>query len=229
MQTTARQSRLLGPVSAVAVLVFCAALYLLVPPDILRGLTRENGFFEIGSAVGWFLLAAMLAILAIVRRPHRLYALSAVITALLGMRELDFHKLFTTDSILKTNYYFKVSAPLGEKLAGAAVALGIVLLVAYYVVRYGPIFLRRLRGRGSAAITVAFGLGLLAFSKLVDRSVSVLKDDMHVRVTEWQVHLQTAFEEPLEFFLPLIMLLVVWQHVRDAPAPAAAHVPANAK
>jgi hypothetical protein len=211
-----RHSRFTGTVAAGIAIALCTSLYLLVPPPTLRDWIKEDGFFEIGSAAIWFAAAAVLAALSAYRSPRALFAASAVITFLFGARELDWHKAFTTDSLLKSNYYLKSSAPLAEKLIAGVVVLAIALVVGYVVVRYGMRFLKRLASLYPPALTLAHALVLLVLTKLIDRSVNVLKDDWQLAVPERLMHLQAAFEEPLEFFVPLIVLLAIWQYAGDA-------------
>lgn len=130
---------------------------------------------------------------------------------LFGARELDWHKAFTTDSVLKSNYYLKSAAPLTEKLIAGAVVLLIFALVIYYLACYLRPFLQGLLRRSPPAISIACTFVLLAFTKVVDRSVSVLEVDYGVRVPEWVERLQTALEEPLEFFIPILILLALYQ------------------
>lgn len=229
MQTSSNHLSLLkktraGPAAVILAMLFSLILFVAVPPDILDAWTEEDGLFEMGSAAGWFIVSAILLYLSSRRESRPLFLLSAMITSLFGMRELDWHKAFTTDSLLKTNYYLKTAAPLGEKLLAASIVLVIFLLLGYYVFRYGAAFFRQLFAARPAAITFACFILLLVFTKIVDRSVSVLKDDLGIDVTPWLIHLQTAFEEPLEFFLPFIVLLAAYQYVHaQSPITDTAH------
>src|SRR5699024_7648304 len=112
----------------------------------------------------------------------------------------------------------KTPAPLGEKLVAGAVVLAIAVLLVYFLARHGVSFLRQLRSMQPGALTLAHGLGLLVLSKVIDRSVSVLEDDMNMDVADWFVQFQAAFEEPLEFFLPIMVLLAVWQYMGGSDA-----------
>jgi len=198
-----------GVILSLLAILGCFGMLAFVPYPTLLGWTREDAFFEVGSVVGYWLGA--LACLALMRRDARLFGLSAILVFLLGARELDWHKAFTTDSLLKSNYYLKSAAPMSEKVIAGIVVLCIFALAIYYLARYAGPFLRALRARRAPAISIACVFGLLGFTKVVDRSVSVLKDDYAVRVPEWAVQLQTALEEPLEFFIPVLILLALYQ------------------
>jgi|HigsolmetaAR202D_1030399.scaffolds.fasta_scaffold06347_2 hypothetical protein len=196
-------------VLSILAIIGCLAMLALVPYPTLLDWTREDAFFEMGSVVGYWL--AMVIALLMARRDPKLFTLSAVLLFLFGARELDWHKAFTTDSVLKSNYYLKSAAPLTEKLIAGAVVLLIFALVIYYLACYLRPFLQGLLRRSPPAISIACTFVLLAFTKVVDRSVSVLEVDYGVRVPEWVERLQTALEEPLEFFIPILILLALYQ------------------
>lgn len=184
-------------------------LMLLLPLDELKHWTSEEGLFEQASWVVYFVVAA--TCLFLVRDDARLYGTSAVVVLAMGARELDLHRRFTTDSMLKSRYYLKVQAPLIEKLLAGAVVLALTAVVLYMLVRYLPLLLRRLRERSPAAITLATSFGVLVLTKIADRLPDVMRHDFGAVVPAWLLHLQAVFEEPLESTLPLLFLLAIVQ------------------
>lgn len=196
-----------------------SSLFTMVSPPTLEAWTGEAGFFEIGSAVGWFMLAIVLLALALAGIDRRLSVPSGIIVLAFGMRELDWHKAFTADSILKSNYYLDPPAPLLEKAISATVVLGLLSLLGYLVVTFAFPLLRALRRYDVGAVTLLNGVSLLIFSKLVDRSVAVASDDWGWLLPAWAGHLQRAVEEPLEFFLPIFFALALWQFLLAQQQP----------
>lgn len=220
------RSPYLGFWLTLATVMLCSVLFIAVSPATLEVWTGEAGFFEIGSAVGWFTLAAVLAVLAFAGIDRRFSVPAGIILLAFGMRELDWHKAFTADSMLKSNYYLELPAPLLETAISAAVVLGLLSLLSYLVVTFARPLLHALRRREAGAMTLANGIVLLVFSKLVDRSLSVAGDDWGWLLPAWATHLQRAVEEPLEFFLPIFFALALGQYLlaeqrRRHPSPPA--------
>ncbi len=192
-----------------AVFALGCLLMLLLPLDELKRWTSEEGLFEQGSWVVYFVVAAVC--LFLMREDPRLYATSAVVVLAMAARELDLHRRFTTDSMLKSRYYLKVQAPLIEKLIAGAVVLALTAVVLYMLVRYLPLLLRRLRERSPAAITLATSFVVLVLTKIADRLPDLVRHDFGAVVPAWLLHLQAVFEEPLESTIPLLFLLAIVQ------------------
>lgn len=192
-----------------AVFALGCLLMLLLPLDELKRWTSEEGLFEQASWVLYFVVAAVC--LFLIREDPRLYATSAVVVLAMGARELDLHRRFTTDSMLKSRYYLKVQAPLIEKLIAGAIVLALTAVVLYMLVRYLPLLLRRLRERSAAAITLATSFGVLVLTKIADRLPDLMRHDFGAVAPAWLLHLQAVFEEPLESTIPLLFLLAIVQ------------------
>ena len=199
-----------------ALFVCSLSLMLLLPLDTFRQLTSEEGFFEQGSWIGY--LVAGVACLLLVRREPRLYGPSAIVIFAMCARELDWHRRFTTDSLLKSRYYLKVQAPLVEKLLAGAVVLALTAVVVYLLVRYRRPFVAALRLRVPVAMTLATAALLLLFTKIADRLPGILKEDYAARLPDWAARLDMVLEEPMEFAVPLLFLLAIAQ-ARLAQAP----------
>ena len=157
------------PYLAVAVALAVAAIGVLsaypFTEDRLNALTKEDGWIEVTTAALY--LAAVVALLASWRLDARFFAHSAFIVGLLGARELDLHKAFTTDSVLTTRFFFRDHVGLQEKLVAGAVVLVLAVIVLAYL-RYW----RRLRDglvrRSPAAVSVALMIVMLPGTKFLD-------------------------------------------------------------
>ena len=93
-----------------AYVALLALLAVLLPEHVFERAFSERGPFEQLSIVGWLLVA--LVVLLRIRPLGRRAAAFALLCVLLAAREADWHKAFTTDSLLKTGYYRDVAAPL---------------------------------------------------------------------------------------------------------------------
>jgi hypothetical protein len=196
---------------SVLALAGCLLMFLLVPIEDLRDWTREDAFFEIGSIAGYWIAALACLILAARGRGVRFHAGTTLLLFLLGARELDWHKKFTTASILKLNYYFKLQVPAAERLIALVIVIGILAFSFYYIARYLPPLIRRLRSGDAAAISVCCAVVILIFSKIMDRLVNILKDDYSLSIPIWLEKLQLSLEEPLELLIPVLVILALYQ------------------
>ncbi|HEX7054802.1 MAG TPA: hypothetical protein VF211_12825 [Burkholderiales bacterium] len=206
---------------AVALVAFLASLLLMLvlPLETFRRWTSEEGFFEQASWIGYLAAGALCLLMA--RRDPRLYLPCSVVLLAMCARELDWHRRFTTDSFLKSRYFLKVQAPLAEKLIAGAVVLALTALVLYLVVRYWRPFLRALRARVPAAVTLATTVALLVVTKTADRLPGILRDDYGLRLPDALARLDMVLEEPMELAIPLLILLAIAQARAGASAARA--------
>ncbi len=190
-----------------------AILPLVLDPAVLRHTFSEEGVFERASILGW-LLAAAAVLLRVRPLGMRAVAFAGLYLAF-AAREADWHKAFTADSIFKTAYYRRTPAPFEEKLVAGLVALALVLLFAYTMF-VALRFLVRERGwRSRAGAWLAAGLGLLFFSKAIDRAPAVLEVDYGIVLPALAKLYASAFEEGLESFTPVFMAWSAWVSQAD--------------
>jgi hypothetical protein len=200
---------------------WCAILVVLaleLPAERFDWFFSEEGPVEILSCGFWLLLAgACLTLPGLPRRPWQ-QGLAAVVAA---AREADLHKAFTETSVLKTSYYLKSAAPPAEKLVAALVTLPALVLVIYVLVR-GALLIRRTRAwRFDWGRTVMLATGLLAASKLLDRSEAVSAAWFGFHTPMLLHRFIAAFEEGIECLLPILFLVVLLQYQHHfAAAPA---------
>lgn len=178
----------------------------------LNDLTRETGWIEVATAVLY--LAAALTLLASWPSDRRFFLHSAFIVALLGARELDLHKAFTSDSVLSTRFFFRDQAGLQEKVIAGLVLLVLVVIVLRYL-RYW----RRLRDgltlRSPAAISAALAIILLPATKSLDAFGRVAKG-FGFEIT-FDINVVGIVEESVELAIPAVVILAVAQYLLKAP------------
>ncbi|MDQ9170793.1 hypothetical protein Q8A64_10270 [Oxalobacteraceae bacterium R-40] len=192
----------------IAMILLLAVLPLILPEASFRYAFSEQGPFERISIVAW-LIAAFTIVARI--RPLGMRAWGFVVLfAGFAAREADWHKAFTADSILKTNYYKHAAAPLGEKIIGFIVALAFLALIAYV----GIVVLRFLFLQGGwksrSGFWLMLGTALVVIGKVVDRAPAVLAEEYGVVLLPIVGHYVAAFEEGLEMLHPLIMAWSIW-------------------
>jgi hypothetical protein len=174
----------------------------------------EQGPFERLSIAGWLLIPAVILVRI---RPLGMRAVAFGLLAILfAAREADWHKAFTADSILKTNYYRHAVAPFEEKLLGGIAAFIFIALVLYV----GFIIARFLLLRGGSYSRSGFwllaGAALVVAGKVVDRAPALLFENFGTTIAASMQLYVSAFEEGLEMIHPLILCWSIWisQHER---------------
>lgn len=129
--------------------------------------------------------------------------------ALLGLREMDFHKRLFDDSFIKTNFYRSEEIPFMDKL------LGIILLLVILFVFFNlaKMFVQGIRQfKLNSHITYLFiALTILCggLSKLLDRSSSILKEDFNIRLMQHTEVIIMTIEEGVEMLLPILLVVAV--------------------
>lgn len=190
-----------------------AALGLSFPPEQVIDMMGEEGAVENLTALGFLLVAACVWLL---RRagdpPQTLAALSVVFLAFFA-RELDWRKVWTGTSVLRASYYLG-PAPVQHKLVALLALAAFALAVGWLVVRHARDGWRGLRAQEAVAISVAVFLFTILLAKGLDRSYSILTEDIGLAVPMWGKAVVNAIEECLELTLTLIALLALWQNRR---------------
>ncbi len=198
-----------------AVVVSVAAIGSAYPftAERLGALTRESGWIEVTTAALY--LIATLALLASWRRDGRFFVHSAVLVALLGARELDLHKAFTSDSILSTRFFFRDQAGLQEKILAGLFLLAMAVVVLRYL-RNWPRLRDGLRRRSPAAISAALAILLLPATKSLDAFGRVAKG-FGFEIT-FDINAVGIVEESVELAIPTVIILATVQFLLGAGA-----------
>lgn len=150
----------------IGLFAFLAYGFLLMMPDVRISMSLEAGFIE-GVTAASFGLLAVLAFVRATEKRSELAWLFVFFMVLACARELDLHKAFTEDSVLKLNFYFKSDAPLLEKIGGGF----FVLLLVYGGVRlltYAPQWARDVWALKADALAIFLAMGVLGTAKTLD-------------------------------------------------------------
>jgi hypothetical protein len=131
-----------------------------------QSLSQEGQFLEWGSALA-FAGASLLAFIAFIRKTDSLRLYFSLAMAFAAMRELDWHKAFTSDSILKSNFYESSTTPLAEKIIGGFIILTLIFLLYQFIKRI-PLLIKLVWNFYMQAWVIASALGLLVTAKLID-------------------------------------------------------------
>jgi hypothetical protein len=196
-------------------LVWAAALALGLGLDRAGGqyLFSEGRPVETLSVVAYAL--AVLALLTWSRAPRNFRLHSALVIAFLGMRELDFHNAFTSESFMKISYYSRGADPLWGRILAGLIFLAVLAVTVTYLIR-----LARLRGALTArrpyALSSLAAVVLLPLSKVMDSGAREIHRQIGYDTPDGIRHWVTILEESTELAIPLIMLLAIVQYNRAA-------------
>lgn len=193
---------------ALALIVGCllvALAFSLVLGEQALALTREGGVIETLTVL---LYAGVLVVALVVRARGEVAAgLIALAALLMGLRELDAHKTFTTYGLFKTRLYVSPDVPLTEKLlAGLVVAILLTLLV----MAIRSAWRSRSLQHSAASITLLAVGGFGIFLKEMDGLPRQLRK-MGVALQNDLMAISKAVEETGELGLPLLLALALWQ------------------
>ena len=200
---------------ALIALALAASAYLFDAPAVAY-MYSEQGFFEQASPIIW-IIAALFCLWKMFEGGAKYLILGLTFLVLAG-REWHMHKAFTSDSILKINFY-KDGFGL-EQLFGGLAALAIIgLILATLVILIRAIFLNR--GYATKGGQLLFmGLSLLVASKIMDRAPAILRGDYNIALDEQFILALLALEEGFEFFCPVLILLgVIYKYRAEKVQP----------
>ena len=135
--------------------------------------------------------------------------------AYMFMREADWHKSVSSESILKIKFWLNGQIPVSDKLLAIAILLPIVWMLVYFVWNYTKKFWKALWDGEGYAVSILMFLVTLVTSKVLDRSLNMLTELYQMHFPEWLVALQTSQEEFLECLLPILIIVVIAQYRRS--------------
>ena len=181
--------------------------------DMLK-FVEENGTVENLTLV-FYVIAILVVIFD--RIPARFSTKLATIIMLsyMFMREADWHKSLSSESILKIKFWLGSHIPVSDKLLAIGVLIPVAWMIVYFVWNYTKSFWKALWEGEGYAISILMFLFTLVASKVLDRSLNMLTELYQMYFPEWLVALQTSQEEFLECLLPILIIVVIIQYKRS--------------
>jgi hypothetical protein len=141
------------------------ALHNLSPSDWQK-LSQEDSLIEL-SAIIAFGFTALLMLIRFIGTKTKMDFIFMTLMVLAAAREMDLHKKWTTDSILKSRFYIDPETPQIEKVIGA-VLIFFLIYAAFQLVKRVPTFITDLWRFKAESLGIAMGLGILVLSKVID-------------------------------------------------------------
>jgi hypothetical protein len=189
--------------------------WLALPPATVEHFMGETGPVERVTAATYALCAIAIWRLHLPGDDRRSVLAASVVMLAFCARELDWHKTLTGSSVLRLSWYAGPASP-GAKALAAGVVLVVVAALAWLVLRHAGDVVSGLRRRRPTAVTILVFIVMLVAAKTLDRSASILIEDIGVDVSlKWKA-LRTALEEWFELGLSMLLGLWLLQHRADA-------------
>lgn len=187
----------------------------------------EDGLVERATATLYLVAAAAVWIVALRARdsgvPLKTWLALSTLFCAFGLREMDWHKAWTGTSILKVSYYLQ-AGPLRPRLFALLALLPIVLAVLHLLVRYARVAWAAFRRGDTLACTTVVFVCTMAATKVLDRSLNLVREVVGYRFPPEAHTLVSPFEEITELALPVLLLLGLLQfasrQMRSSPADA---------
>ena len=165
---------------------------------------NENGVIETLSAIGYF-VAALWMILkgrwAYIKQYHYFF----ILMILFGLRELDFHKKFTTMGIFKIKFYLSDHVDALEKLIGLLVISLLIYILITIIKKHTKCFFTKIKALSPIYIGISVTILLLVISKTIDGLARKLSALNIVISQQTKTHFE-VIEEVLELGIPLFII-----------------------
>ena len=189
--------------------------WLALAPAAVEHFMGETGPVERVTAATYALCALAIWRLHLPSDDRRSVLAASVVMLAFCARELDWHRTFTGSSVLRLSWYAGPASP-GAKALAAGAVLVVIAALAWLVLRHAGDVVSGWRRRRPTAVTILVFIALLVVAKTLDRSVSMLIEDVGVDVSlKWKA-LRSAFEEWFELGLSMLVGLWLLQHRADA-------------
>jgi len=184
-------------------------IFTAIPQSDWETITAEHNPLEMTTAIA-YIIAAIIGLLVFVKDKSQMHFITFALMVLATGREMDLHKEWTTDSILKSRFYIDPATPIIEKIIGGIVILFLVYAVIT-LVRRTPRFIMMLWQLSALAWSIALGLGLLTIAKTMDSMARLFPflADFHAHHRDFL----NVIEETLElggalFFVVMVIILI---------------------
>jgi len=167
---------------------------------------KENGIIETISAIAYF-LAALLMILKGGWAYVKEYNYFFILVIMMGLRELDFDKKFTSMGIFKSKFYLSHDIAFSEKLIGLFVIIILLYSIISVITNHAKGFFTHIKNFSSIHIGILLIIVFAVFSKTIDGIARKLRD-FNIILQEQTVLIFESIEEILELGIPLFIISI---------------------
>ena len=203
MQAT-QKSTLIPLITAILSIAFILTLSFIYEIHQYPLWIKEGGVIETLSVVG-YIIAGIVMIVKGGSNYIIKYHYFFILVLFFAMRELDFHKKFTTMGMFKSKFYLSSSVPVIEKLIGLMVVALLIYVVVKIIKTHGKDFLQKLKIFSPVHLGVALIFLTLFFAKAIDGLARKL-GQLDITITQKTSTQFEVIEEVLEMGIPLLII-----------------------
>ncbi|MHC4776750.1 MAG: hypothetical protein ACYTBR_16000, partial [Planctomycetota bacterium] len=161
-----------GPFMGVPVLTGAVLLVLATQPHAtVQQAVRDEGIVQQVSA--WLMLLAVVPVLWRFRFGWSLVRFeTAIIIVAVALREWDWHRRFTAESVTSINYFQEPVDPLSVRILAAVILSGLIAAGVHCVVSWWPRFVSDLKALRPWAVNAVLWAGTMIAAASLDKLVS---------------------------------------------------------
>lgn len=189
-------------------------LWAVLPSADMLKFVEENGTVE-NLTLFFYVVAILVIVFGQIQARFSTKLATIIMLAYMFMREADWHKSVSSESILKIKFWLNGQIPVSDKLLAIAILVPVAWMLIYFVWNYTKTFWKALWDGEGYAVSILMFLVTLVTSKVLDRSLNMLTELYQMHFPEWLVALQTSQEEFLECLLPILIIVVIAQYRRS--------------
>jgi hypothetical protein len=203
-----------SPLLACFVTALAFISWIILSSEDMLLFVEEHGIVESGTVIFYFVALIVVWLPKSIAVSDR-YTRTAGTIILLAMaaREADLHKYISGISMFKLRFWTG-HYPIGEKLLSALVIFPIAMAVLYIFIKFFKSCLAGFKARQADAMSVVTFFVVMIISKIIDRSLNAIHEVIGWVAPRWMVALQNALEEYLEFLLPILVIIFIYQYIR---------------
>lgn len=209
----------LRPLRYISVLALIMTLQVLIighyvsgPDHTTQAAAQEGSLIDLSSALGYFIGAGLMLVLGgfhVIRHHWPLI----VSLCLLGMRELDLDKAFSTYGLFKSATLKASDVSLLEKSITLAIIIAITSLAILLIKRYWKTLMSSFFRLEAVSFITCFAGGMLVLARALD-GISRKAAEFGIIVSEHNEILTTIAEEVLELGAPYTFILAFFAYRR---------------
>jgi len=186
-----------------------------------KAVLDEGGLVESATVLGYGICLGLILIRGGLGYLTRQTGIVVLIT-LLGLRELDFDKRFTTMGIFKSRFYVSSDVPLLEKAAAIIFILLLAVCIGRLLKQLLVPFISGIKRRSLVAWGALLAIGLAAVAKSLD-GLSRKLEVIGVEAGENVCRHFGALEEVLELGIPVMLFLALLAYFQQNETAPKAH------
>lgn len=197
-------------------LITIIGYYLPLDDELTRQAAQEGSLIDRTSAVGYLVCAGLMLLLGGTHVLKNHYPLIIAVT-LLGLRELDFDKRYSTLGLFKSATFRSPDVSLLEKGVTLVVVLLVVWLAITLIVKYLRPLLTRAVQFNMVAISICCAGGLLVVARTLDgiaRKLGEFGIDVSAHTEVHTTIIEEVFElgAPYSLIIALFCYLQIYRH-----------------